>query len=250
MVFVPHGTFTMGADSGDMQSMPAHQVTLEGFYIDVFETSNARFKRFAVEAGRSLPPSPDWTISSEGPVVEVTWDDANEFARHFGKSLPTEAQWERAARYPDGRAYPWGSEWKPSSANFCDSSCSLKVRWRDCGETDGFPSIAPIESIQAGKSALGLYHMAGNVGEWCLDWMGGYPPTSLIDPTGPSTGTLRVCRGGSWLSAKEGLTGWARRGLEPISRSQDLGFRTVVQGEPTSGTRPSKDREKKESEKQ
>jgi len=197
MVWVRPGWFVMGAD-GDVsaQEKPAHEVWVDGFWIDKTEVTQAEYARFVEATGRPAPEYWDADSDPSLPVVMVTWDDAVAYARWASKRLPTEAEWEKAARGNDGRIYPWGSVFDPARVN-CDLSgerSKQPERWADfLGTAYGWT---------AGASPYGALNMAGNVYEWCSDW---YDPSYYQhgperNPTGPVDGDERVRRGGSWSS--------------------------------------------------
>ena len=181
VVFVPAGEFTMGSkpEVGDYDEQPEHKVDLDGYWIYQTEVTVAQYRAFCQATDRSMPDVPSWDWKDDHPIVNVTWDDAAAYAKWAGAALPTEAQWEKAARGTDGRMYPWGNEWDVAK---CVSGVEL----------------APVGSIPAGASPYGALDMAGNVWEWCADWYGSYAAAPAKNPTGPANGTSRVLRGGSW----------------------------------------------------
>ena len=158
----------------------------------------------------------------------MRWSDARAYAEHAGKRLCSEAQWERAARGDDGRAFPWGAAWSGDSADYCDASCPTSQRWKDVAFDDGFPNVAPVGSLARGASPFGALHLAGNVKEWCADWFAPYEAGAPSDPTGPAKGTERVVRGGGWQSARDSLRATARNSYPPEAHFADLGFRCVL----------------------
>ncbi|MGO8672100.1 MAG: SUMF1/EgtB/PvdO family nonheme iron enzyme [Capsulimonadaceae bacterium] len=189
MVYIPAGEFTMGSDddhSNDCEK-PAHKVYLDGYYIYKNLVTVAQYKKFCAATSRAMPTEPSWGWDKDDyPMVNVTWDGATAYAQWAGTSLPTEAQWEKAARGTDGRAYPWGNDWDAARcANSVGSSLS---------------SPTSVGSFSIGASPYGVLDMAGNVWEWCSDWFGVdyYSSSPDKNPTGPSSGTWRVLRGGSW----------------------------------------------------
>src|SRR5262245_30976232 len=199
MVLVPAGEFIMGSEEAAYYDIakPRHQVYLDAFYIDKYEVTNARFQQFVQATGyrtqaeregggkirtgaKTWADVPDATwraprgkgSSIAGleahPVVQVSWHDAKAYCTWAGKRLPTEAEWEKAARGTDGRLYPWGNEFDGTRVNFCDRNCPFE--WKDAAVDDGFRSTAPVGSYEAGKSPYGAYDMVGNVWEWVADW--------------------------------------------------------------------------------
>ena len=230
MVLVPGGSFTMGRDDGEPPEAPAHPVTLATFYIDKHEVTLRQYALFLKESGhkdserqRALAREASVGCDSEDcPVVMVSADDARDFAKWAGKLLPTEAQWEMAARGIDGRLYPWGM-----TAPSWDKKREPK-------------QIDPIMSFPNDVSPYGVYDMAGNVMEWTKDWFDPryfyhFRKTAAVDPTGPSrTRTVQLAvKGGSknWIVTK-------RDGIKPESRLATLGFRCVLQAEPPQAALP------------
>ncbi|MGO8672689.1 MAG: formylglycine-generating enzyme family protein [Capsulimonadaceae bacterium] len=217
LVYVPAGEFTMGSLDSEpwlIDSHPPHEVALDGFYIDRNLVTVARYRKFCDATGRPMPPAPEWGWrNGDYPMVDVTWDDAQAYAQWAGGSLPTEAQWEKAAQGTDGRRYPWGNDWDPAR---CLNNAS---------------EPAPVGSKPSGASPYGVLDMAGNAWEWCSDWFdaGYYSLSAVVNPIGPPTGTYRILRGGSWLHASEALFRTACRGLlNPADAADFVGFRCVV----------------------
>jgi formylglycine-generating enzyme required for sulfatase activity len=221
MVFVPAGQFQMGStdadsDAGD-EEKPAHNVTLDAFWIDKTEVTNEQYRQ-CVEAGACEEPScwdnADLNAAAQ-PVVCVTWDDAHAYAEWAGGRLPTEAEWEKAARGTDGRLYPWGE-----SAPDCQ-----RANFKGCsGRT------STVGSYPTGASPYGALNMAGNVWEWVSDW---YEETYYSDappnnPQGPGSGERRVVRGGSFDMSESRLRTTFRIGNRPAYSNWDLGFRLVL----------------------
>lgn len=223
-VSIPGGSFTMG-DDAEGDAMP-HRVTLTRFKISRFPVTNEQYWG-AVQAGLVKPPS-HWLRGvipadiKQHPVVNVTWHDASAFAKwltsrvqsaHGGAvCLPTEAEWEFVARGAEGRTYPWGNE-PPTfeRANF--------------GMTVG--STTPVDAHPAGATPTGVHDMAGNVSEWCHDWYAPYGDASLDDPRGPSKGTSRVLRGGSFFNDALYLRAAYRNYNPPGYDHLVIGFRVV-----------------------
>jgi len=204
-VYVPAGEFEMGSEDGDYNERPTHMVYLDAFWIDQTEVTNAMFAQFLNNMGSQKVEGENWLDSTseftrisrtndtwqadEGyanhPVVKVTWHGANSYCEWTGRRLPTEAEWEKAARGIDGRTYPWGESTSCRHANY--------------GSCDKFPTTSPVGYYGGvGASPYGAFDMAGNVWEWVDDWYdkdyyGGSP---VKNPTGPDSGTWRVLRGG------------------------------------------------------
>ena len=225
MLYVSAGEFIMGSESGETDEQPQHEVHLGAFYVDRYEVANGRY-RACVDAGECKPPDSfgshsrgsyyDNPAYDDYPVINVSWHDADDYCRWAGGRLPTEAEWEKAARGTDGRKYPWGNEWDAS-----------KVNSQEAGPND----TAAVSSYPAGVSPYGALHMAGNVWEWCQDWYDeGYyahassPPN---DPPGAHSGEYRVVRGGSWLLTERSVRVTDRNSATPDLHSHDVGFRCV-----------------------
>jgi formylglycine-generating enzyme required for sulfatase activity len=199
MVYVPKGKFIMGSpdDASFTDEQPQHTVSLNGFWIDRTEVTNAKYA-LCVQAGNCQPPHNTSSLTrshyygnsqyDDYPVIYVDWDQANTYCSWAGGRLPTEAEWEKAARGTDGRTYPWGDT---------DPTCSV-ANFQDCvGDTSA------VGSYPAGVSPYGALDMAGNVWEWVADWYSDsyYSSSPSSNPIGPSSGTDRVLRGGSWYNA-------------------------------------------------
>jgi serine/threonine protein kinase/formylglycine-generating enzyme required for sulfatase activity len=226
MVYVPAGEFIMGSDEGDSHEQPVHTVYLDAFYIDKYEVTNAQYRK-CVEAGACDAPSPtyyDDADYAQHPVVLVSWDDAHDYCRWAGKRLPTEAEWEKAARGKDRQVYPWGNTFDGSKLNFCDKNCSHS--WKDASVDDGYTHTAPVGSYPAGASPYGALDMAGNVREWVADWydQGYYSQSPYRNPKGPESGQERVVRGSSWITSEDTIRA-AFRGHVTNRGDDALGFR-------------------------
>ena len=222
-MYVPPGEFEMG--DGEDRNCPKHRVWLEGYYIGIYAVTNAQYQEFVQATGHRTPNeadygSPVWQgnsfpeSKSDHPVVCVSWEDAQAYAKWSGLSLPTEAQWEKAARGPGNTKYPWGDEWDADRCRHSGNRGSEQT----C-EVYGYPR---------GVSGYGCYNTSGNVWEWCEDWHedGYYGASPERNPRGPSGGSRRVARGGSWRNDGAWLCRAAGRyGGGPSYRSHPLGFR-------------------------
>jgi len=230
MVLVPAGEFLMGNQAEE--DAPPHRVYLDAFYIDRHEVTNGRYLKF-VEATRHRVPQhvidPQYdlwvgTAPSQGvadlPVVNVDWFDADAYCRWTGKRLPTEAEWEKAARGTDSRIYPWGNE-APSLARL-----NFSRRWQ------GAHTLQPVGNYEAGNSPYGAQDMAGNVWEWVGDWYdaGSYAAGPARNPQGPSAGSSKILRGGSWTNSADTVSTTHRREEDPEMRNSDSGFRCARDG--------------------
>jgi len=232
MVYVRPGVFKRGSDDGPDPERPQKTITLRGFYIDKFEVTNAQYRRFVEATGRPEPvgsgimgnrrvadfePWGDKRFNGPSqPVVCVSWEDAAAYAAWAGKRLPTEAEWEKAARGTDGRAYAWGSEWDPDRCQ-----CALARH--------GLPATAPVGSLPSGASPYGCLDMTGNVWEWTASLYRPYPYRADDGREDPERNEPRVMRGGGWSNDEEATLQVAHRGRNnPIGRGAWLGFRCAV----------------------
>ncbi len=223
MALIPAGSFTMGAVSGKFEGdeTPPHVVYLDDYYIDMTEVTNAQFARFANTSGyqtdaEKAGDSTTWrTFDSPDrqrfPAIFVSWNDAARYCAWVGKRLPTEAEWEKAARGATKRIYPWGDSFDDNYANTADAGI-------------GQPVAVASRSAQ---SPYGLYDAVGNVWELVQDWYGGgyYTDSPRTNPPGPSSGPFKVLRGGSFKSPPDRATTTVREKISPDSRGDDIGFR-------------------------
>lgn len=226
LVQIPAGEFEMG--DGENSDCSKHSVYLDTYFIGVYAVTNRHYKVFVDETGHRPPDQADygnpiWKGNSypekysDHPVVCVSWDDAAAYCQWAGLTLPTEAQWEKAARGPEGFKYPWGDTWD-------DTLCRNN---RDRGSE----TTAPVYSYPSGVSGYGIYNITGNVWEWCRDWYGSdyYKSGSRKNSTGPSKGSDRVVRGGSWYNVDAGHFRAAYRlYYDPSHRNDDFGFRVAL----------------------
>jgi len=206
MAYVPGGTFMMGRDDGDEYERPAHRVTVKPFFVDISEVTREQYQEFVNATGRAAPAS--WSAkrfpvgTGKWPVTDVTWDDANAYAKWATKRLPSEEEWEFAARGTDNRRYPWGSDWQAGNANADDAS----------------KSFADVGSYK-GASPYGETDMVGNAWEWTASKLVAYPGGRL---SGSVSGDARIIRGGSFAESKEEATTTYRRGY-PARGNYDYG---------------------------
>ncbi len=223
MFFVPDGEFTMGSDV-NTEEQPIHIVYLDSFWIDQTEVTNAMYAQCVSEGACTEPYNFSSSTQNEYygnaafdnyPVIYVDWFQAKTYCEWAGGSLPTEAQWEKAARGTDERKYPWGNE---------NPSCDLANIPGCKGDT------TEVGSYPAGKSPYGALDMAGNVWEWVSDWYStSYPAGTVSNPLGPSSGEFRVCRGGSWFFNDTTDSRSALRcGLSTDEKGYNIGFRCVL----------------------
>jgi eukaryotic-like serine/threonine-protein kinase len=263
MVNVPGGEFLMGAKVSEKRATdeerPLHIVLVDNFWIDRTEVSNAMFATFIEESGyqtdaekagwgyvwtkdgRTEAAGADWMHPQgqdssldgleEYPVMLVSWNDATAYCTWVGRRLPSEAEWEKAARGIDGRFYPWGEEFDSSFANVDDEEV-FDEYMVDCSASgcDGYAKSSPVGSFEAGASPYGVLDMAGNLWEWTADYYERfyYTKASSNNPQGPAEGDRHVLRGGSWLNSDYDISTTYRAGNIPDYRSDKLGFRCVV----------------------
>jgi sulfatase modifying factor 1 len=232
MVLLPPGDFVMGSDAPDAQpnEQPLTPVTLSGFYMAQHPVTNAQYERFDPRHKQKRMDG----AGDDHPVVYVTSFDAVKFCEWLsqkdGKTyrLPTEAEWEYAARGIDSRKYPWGNNpGRGEFANFADASTSFA--WRDPQMNDGYPETSPVGVFPRGASFFALEDMAGNVWEWCLDFYQPLAGSPKQNPRGPASGLKRIYRGGSWKSRFTNLRASARASNAPNYSCNDLGFRVVCE---------------------
>jgi sulfatase modifying factor 1 len=258
MVLIPAGKFQMGTSEIELSAwlktnpdytresftgeLPQHKVEIDVYYIYKTEVTVAQYRKFCAATGREMPPEPEWKYQDTHPIVNVTWDDANAYAQWASAALPTEAQWEKAARGGDQRIFPWGDVWPPPGDFFPDppnmaGNFGIITNNTKSGNyiistvkyNDGCTYTAPVGCFKA--NPYGIHDLAGNVWEWCADWYdaGYYKTAPTQNPTGPATGTARVLRGGSWDRDYPGVFRAANRGnRHPTSRDSGVGFRCVV----------------------
>lgn len=239
MLWIPAATFTMGTELGVVWWDNPHtqQVSLSGYWIYKYDITVAQYLAFCAATGHALPPFPtgySWAAENgwkddalqQHPIVNVTWDDANAYAAWAGVKLPTEAQWEYASRGPAGNNYPWGGTatvatpydgWDDTKCANFNNSIKAKI------------STWPVGSFSTGASWCGAQDMAGHVWQWCGDWYDVYSEVPVTNPTGPTTGTSRVLRGGSWND--DGTNDFGRGAYryngKPDEVSYNYGFRCV-----------------------
>jgi formylglycine-generating enzyme required for sulfatase activity len=220
MVYIPPGEFKMGSNDYENEK-PPHTVYLDGYWIGKYEVTFSQYDRYCDETRKEKLDDEGWGIR-KCPVINVSWDDANTYCQWLSEKkglafkLPTEAQWEKAARGTDNRKYPWGNK-EPDKqlANFKLNIFVLSKK------------TTPVGSYPQGASPYGLLDMAGNVWEWCQDWYNKnyYQSSPDKNPNGPKSGTYRVLRGGSWYDGARNLRCAVREYFDPSNRFNYLGFR-------------------------
>jgi serine/threonine-protein kinase len=248
MLYVPEGSFTMGSDADDAlaecqkfrtdcsrdwftNEEPPHSVYLDAFWIDETEVTNAMYAK-CVSEGACMEPTdassytnPSYYGNSKFdnyPVIYVDWNMANTYCSWAGRELPTEAEWEKAARGTDGNIYPWGNTFDGTALNFCDVNCSFD--WSDKSLNDKYADVSPVGNYPSGQSAYGAYDMAGNVWEWVNDWYDVYPGGDANASTDFGQ-TYRVLRGGSWDYINNYARSANRNRGTPVVTNYFVGFR-------------------------
>ena len=232
MVLVPAGEFIMGSVDGDADEAPPRRVTLPAYYIDRFEVTHAQYAKFVAETKHPAPI--DWPNGimppkrARYPVVNVTFADADAYAQWAGKRLPTEAEWEKAARGTDGRLFPWGN------------AATNRTAWGEFGKEHTWP----VGSFTNDVSPCGALDMAGNVWEWTSSWYDAYPGNDALELAFGRK--YRVIRGSGAIEyyGKPGTRRCAQRGRSvPYGTFDGLGFRCVMDEAPGAGIqRPEKSR--------
>ncbi|MCE5322312.1 formylglycine-generating enzyme family protein [bacterium] len=254
MIWIPAGSFVMGNNGSEGYSyadeVPQHAVNLSGYYIGKYEVTRGEYRKFMDAGGYSNPDYwssdgwkwkrdrtqpqywdavEDWetgsfTQTDSHPVTGISYYEAEAFCKWAGGHLPTEAQWEKAARWTGDHpnVYPWGDEW---DAEKCNNTNDHNMAGGGYGKCQS----APVGSYPDGASPHGCLDMAGNVWEWCSDWYGNkyYHQSPTDDPQGPETGSYRVLRGGGWREGGYGMRCAYRRSEVPYNGWFDLGFRVV-----------------------
>lgn len=222
MVLIPAGDFWMGTDiaAGLSDERPRHKVWLDAYSLDTYEVTTRRYSRFLQET-RQKPP---WLwelvkleIHGDRPVVGVSWFDAEAYCRWAGKRLPTEAEWEKAARGTDERLYPWGNA--PPTPELANYALGARFSYSQ--------ALMPVGHYENAKSPYGIYDLAGNVWEWVQDWYDPlyYERSPERNPSGPQSGEFKVLRGGSWSELPKYLLTYGRFKLPPETRNSYIGFR-------------------------
>jgi len=207
----------MGSDSDDPDETPRREVDLPEFQIEIFEVTNAQFAAFVAATGYQTDAEKGgeagWrAFYREGredyPVVKASWNDAVAYCQWAGRRLPSEPEWEKAARGTNGRLYPWGDDWDPARANV---------------KASGMRGTVTVGSYGAGASPYGVFDMAGNVWEWTSDWYLPYPGTSDSNPYFGER--FKVTRGGGWFEEAAQVRASNRNATTTTAANDDLGFR-------------------------
>jgi len=232
MIFVKGGSFRMGSTSGDNDEAPAHTVILSNYYIGKYEITIKQYRQFCDASGHKMPEDPSsdwyeehdqvrkWTWKDNSPIANISWNDARAYcdwiAKETGKNynLPTEAQWEFAAR----------GGLNSKHYKYSGSDNLNEVGWYD--ETTYERGTMAVGRLKPNE--LGIYDMSGNVWEWCLDRYGKYKSTMLKNPQGPEKGNYRVIRGGAWYYVDNMCKVTTRDGPYPYYSNFNYGFRVVI----------------------
>lgn len=214
LLYIPAGEFQMGSDDGDSDERPVHTVYLDAYWMYETEVTSAQYGEFVANTNHPNEGSSWDTRYPQHPVVDVSWEDAVAYCDWAGGRLPTEAEWEKAARGEDGRNYPWGNDFDSSNVNSLEDG-------------DGFEYNAPVGSFPGGAGPYGLLDMAGNITEWVADWYASdyYSNSPASNPQGPASGENRVTRGSSWLGFESDLRSANRGRLIPSYTDLVYGFR-------------------------
>jgi formylglycine-generating enzyme required for sulfatase activity len=222
-VDIPAGTFTMGSPSSEFErydSESQHQVTLNSFKMSKYEITFEQYDLFCEATGRGKPKDGGWGRGNR-PVINISWIDANAFAQWMGCRLPTEAEWEYACRADSSTIFNTGNNITTSQANYNGNypyNNNVKGEFRQ--------KTLPVGSFTA--NAFGLFDMHGNVSEWCSDWYEKYTTKAQTNPKGPSFGSLRIRRGGSWSNSEGYCRSAYRFGNIATFRAKYIGFRIVT----------------------
>jgi len=224
MMSIPAGDFLMGNDQGQNSEKPVRQIYLDAYWIDKYEVPMAQFYAFVAATGHREPRLAGYLalasvdlatfVAPANPVVGVSWEDARAYCQWQGKRLPSEAEWEKAAKGRRQRMWPWGNMPNPQLTNLD-------------GVEDHFQGTAPVDSFQAGRSPYGVFNMTGNAMEWVNDWYDEryYAVMPPKNPPSPSIGDEKVIRGGSWHDSFRYAHTYSRFKMLPEYRDATIGFR-------------------------
>jgi serine/threonine-protein kinase len=250
LVYVPAGEFKMGSTDGDDDEQPVHTVALDAFWLDQTEVTNAQYAAFLNAQGNSEEGGVTWLdvedsdclIEQRGsryqplagyethPVIEVSWYGAAAYCEWVGGRLPTEAEWEYAARGPKNLVYPWGNAFECAKGNFDDETVQDSYVVPGGAGCDGYAMTSPVGSFPEGRSWVHVYDLSGNVWEWVADWYWAdyYVQSLRENPQGPTSGDYRVLRGGSWNLYERNVCGTNRHRNAPTDTYGSRGFRCAA----------------------
>ena len=227
MVYIPGGWFKMGSKKKPDEK-PVRRVYIEGLYMDKTEVTVSEYRKFSKATKRKIPKQPDWNMGDH-PVVNISWEDANAYARWVGKRLPTEAEWEYVARGGSANyqyVYQNSQQYGKNYENIADESMrSYKYHFPVVnGYDDGYIFTSPVGLFAPNK--FGIHDLNGNVLEWCSDWYSEKNPnTEQKNPVGPATGNYKVIRGASWNRSGKYMRASYRTFYSAKVRFEFLGFR-------------------------
>lgn len=226
MILIPEGPFIMGGPGGDEK--PIREVFLDAYRIGKFPVTVGAYRLYCEAQNIDFAkfPRPKWGWLDDHPMVRVTWHEARDYCLWAGGDLPSEAQWEKAARGTNGQLYPWGDEWEPTACHRSRLTAGDAL------------STAPVDAYPMGASPYGCLDMVGNVWEWCLDWYAeSYAGLAARNPTGPNHGVSRVMRGGSWFYRdRKHFRATSRKHLGPQFHNYDRGFRLATAADGCEGS--------------
>lgn len=239
LVYIPEGRFLMGTSTDDLQfeedETPQHEIYLDAFWIDQLEVTNRMFTE-CVDNGSCEPPSElgsqartsyyDNLSFAEYPVVNINWEQAQTYCSWVGRRLPTEAEWEKAARGAEGQIYPWGNQ---------EPTCKLLNFWEsETGSVNCARDTTLVGKYPDGASPYGVLDMAGNVWEWVADWysVDSYKVGPDRNPQGVNTGDAKVIRGGSFSESGDTVRSANRNQSDPLADSYLIGFRCAFSAGP------------------